>query len=246
MIFPIFIVKQSLELGVAGVDEASVGVVHVVLGVLGVHHACRTSAVIGVFHATSPVLEVGSLHREHVAQAVVGIARLAAGGMDDLSAAVAVVVCGLRDVALGVGDTDQAPYAVIDKTRGKGGTAGRALVLDALDGLAAAVDQSGTAVALGIGHRGLYRVANEGICVGGIGRVGELHKYRAVKLVVLSAPRGDGVYGGAKTLNRRIVNRRVVNPDSTAERVILNPAARHHNLVGLSNKNEQQMKQQQK
>jgi len=100
-------------------------------------------------------LQVRGLHREHVAQAVVGVARLTAGGVHDPGAAVAVVVGRRGDVALSVGDTDEAPYAVIDKTRGKGGAACWALVLDALDGLAAAVDQCSAAVALGVGDRGL-------------------------------------------------------------------------------------------
>jgi len=100
-------------------------------------------------------LQVRGLHREDIAEAVVGVARLAAGGVDDLRAAVAVVVCGLCHVALSIGDAYQAPYTVIGEGRGKGGTAGRALVLDALGGLAAAVDQRRTAVALGVGDRGL-------------------------------------------------------------------------------------------
>lgn len=49
----------------------------------------------------------------------------------------------------------ETSYAVIDKTRGKGGAVCRAFVLDALGGLAAAVDQRGAAVAIGVGDRGL-------------------------------------------------------------------------------------------
>lgn len=44
----------------------------------------------------------------------------------------------------------ETSYAVIDKTRGKGGAVCRAFVLDALGGLATAVDQCSAAVATGM------------------------------------------------------------------------------------------------
>lgn len=117
--------------------------------------------------------------------------------------------------------------------------------MDALGGLAATVCQCRKAVALGIGHRGLYRVANKGICVSGVGAVGEDHLQWAVELVILCPCRGDVVERSAEAVYTLAVNSRVVNPDHATERVLLNPAARHHNLLGMRHRNEQQLKQQQ-
>ena len=157
--------------------------------------------------------------------------------MDHSGAAVAVVVGGLRDVALRVCDTDQATYAIIFKGSGQGDAAGSALVPDALDGLPAAVDQSRAAVALRVGHQCLQSVAHEGIIICGDGVVLERIPDYAVQLVVLSAPRGYIVDCQAEAVNTLAVNCRVVHPDSSTEQVIDHSAARHYNLIRMSNRN---------
>ena len=116
---------------------ATIVILHIVLRVVRIVDACQTLIVIIVGDELAFLCKVGSLLGKHIAERIVCEAGDAACRMVHLSTAVTHVVSRGRYIALRVGDTNKALYAVILK-RG-GNLTVRTALLDGLQGLATAI-----------------------------------------------------------------------------------------------------------
>ena len=112
-------------------------ILHVVLRVVRIVDTRQTLIVIIVGDELAFLCKVGSLLGQHIAERIVCEAGDAACRMVHLSTAVAHVVSRGRYIALRVGDTNKALYAVIFKRGGY--LTVRTALLDGLQGLATAV-----------------------------------------------------------------------------------------------------------
>ena len=112
-------------------------ILHVVLRVVKIVDTRQTLIVIIVGDELAFLCKVGSLLGQHIAERIVCETCDAACRMVHLSTAVTHVVSGGRYIALRVGDTNKALYAVILK-RG-GNLTVRTALLDGLQGLATAI-----------------------------------------------------------------------------------------------------------
>ena len=99
--------------------------------------ACQTLIVVIVGDELAFLCKVGSLLGQHIAECIISETGDAACRMVHLCATVAHVVSRGRHIALRVGDTNKALYAVILK-RG-GNLTVRTALLDGLQGLATAI-----------------------------------------------------------------------------------------------------------
>ena len=127
---------QATDTVLRGV-AATVVILHVVLRMVWVVDTRQTLIVVIVSNELSFLGKVGSLLCQHIAERIVCEAGDAACRMVHLSTAVTHVVSRGRYIALRVGDTNKALYAVILK-RG-GNLTVRTALLDGLQGLATAI-----------------------------------------------------------------------------------------------------------
>ena len=112
-------------------------ILHIILWMVWVVDTRQTLIVVIIGDELAFLRKVGSLLGQHVAESVISEACDAACRMVHLSTAVAHVVSRGRYIALRVGDTNKALYAVILK-RG-GNLTVRSALLDGLQGLATAI-----------------------------------------------------------------------------------------------------------
>ncbi len=127
---------QSTDTVLRGVATTIV-ILHVVLRMVWVVDTRQTLIVVIVGDELSFLRKVGSLLGQHIAERIISEAGDAACRMVHLSTAVTHVVSRGRYIALRVGDTNKALYAVILK-RG-GNLTVRTALLDGLQGLATAI-----------------------------------------------------------------------------------------------------------
>ena len=127
---------QATDTVLRGV-AATVVILHVVLRMIWVVDTRQTLIVVIVGNELAFLCKVGSLLGQHIAERIISETCDAACRMVHLSTAVTHVVSGGRYIALRVGDTNKALYAVILK-RG-GNLTVRTALLDGLQGLATAI-----------------------------------------------------------------------------------------------------------
>ena len=127
---------QATDTVLRGV-ATTVVILHVVLRMVWVVDTCQTLIVVIVGDELAFLCKVGSLLGQHIAESIISETGDAACRMVHLCAAVTHVVSRGRYIALRVGDTDKALYAVILKRGGY--LTVRTALLDGLQGLATAI-----------------------------------------------------------------------------------------------------------
>jgi hypothetical protein len=127
---------QATDTVLRGV-AATIVILHIVPQVVRIVDTRQTLIVVIVGDELAFLRKVGSLLCKHIAESIISETCNAACRMVHLSTAVTHVVSRGRYIALRVGDTDKALYAVILK-RG-GNLAVRTALLDGLQGLATAI-----------------------------------------------------------------------------------------------------------
>ena len=212
---------------------------------LGIAHGDQTSAVVAVLDELGAVPEVRRLARQDVAQRVVRERRLAARRMAHPDTPVAHVVLAHRHVGVGVQDLDKAADAVVGELchylLG-------AVVLDALQRVAAARHVSFGLVVQGVGDMGHQSVVLHPVRCVCLGAVRVDDPDGTVEHVVLGYCGINRVDGGDEVVHRVGVNCRVVGRHRAAEGVVNHATARHHNPVsrrcGADGRRQQQQRQQ--
>ena len=109
---PVLTEHQATDAVLRGVASAVV-ILHVVLRVVGIVDARQPVIIVIVSDELAFLGKVGSLLGQHIAECIISETCDAACRMVHLCATVAHVVSGGRHIALRVGDTNKALYAVV-------------------------------------------------------------------------------------------------------------------------------------